>query len=119
VPVPQIAVRLSIKTKTEFEQYAAHFGLTSSHLAKLLILRERHVRRLERLFSEGELPTRQRQLRGSGRRRHITAHVSSLTEQSEFDAYAAKCGLSRDGAGALLIESELTERWLERAVRTE
>ena len=46
----------------------------------------------------------------------VTAHVSSPEKVCEFDAYAKKCGLSRDRAGAYLLEAELEERWLERAI---
>lgn len=49
----------------------------------------------------------------------ITAHFSSAQAVAEFDAYASECGVNRNAAGLWLIEGELRERWLERAVTSQ
>jgi hypothetical protein len=116
--VPQITIRLSPATKAEFDSYAAGLGLMASELAKLLIVRERVRRRLADVFAAGELPTRER--RAGGRDDPlptVTAHLSLLEEVKSFDAYAHQFGLNRTTAGAWLLETELRERWLERAIR--
>jgi hypothetical protein len=43
--------------------------------------------------------------------------MSSLREVTDFDEYAQQCGLNRNGAGAWLLETELRERWLEKAIK--
>jgi len=115
--VPQITIRLPASSKKAFEEYAVGIGLTASELFKLLIVRERKQRRLEKLSSEGKLSPRTRRPAGvTGRLPTITAHLSSIREVKEFDAYAQECGLNRTGAGAELLETELKERWLEHAL---
>lgn len=115
--VPQITIRLPAASKAEFEAYAACMGLKASELVKLLIVRERRRRRLASLSQSGEVVKRVRRPKGAYERLpSITAHVSSLEDQSAFDAYARQCGLNRDSAGAWLLEAELSERWLERVL---
>ena len=117
MPVPQIAIRLPPETKAAFETYAAGLGLDASELAKLLIVRERTLRRLAVLQREGEVPKRKRQTRGRAiDLPKITAHVSSLVQVKEFDDYAKKCELNRNSAGVWLLEKELSERWLEKSL---
>jgi hypothetical protein len=116
--VRQITIRLDPSSKAEFERYAGSLGLMASELFKLLIVRERQQRHLAKLNALGELPHRSRRAIGDGGRLPtITAHVSSVQEVVDFDDYANLCGLKRAGAGALLLEMELRERWLERALR--
>jgi hypothetical protein len=114
---PQITVRLASSVKTEFEAYAAQLGLDTSELAKLLIVRERNLKRLAALKNANEIPTRRRQQYGSRTRfPTVTAHFSTRTPVEEFDAYAKSCGLNRSGAGAWLLEMELREKWLKDAL---
>lgn len=115
--VPQITIRLPPRTKRAFESYAGALGLKASELAKLLIVRERTLKRLSDLKRKGCIPKRKRQPRGSAiPMKSVTAHFSSLREVEEFDAYVKRCQLSRDSAGAWLLESELQDRWLQRAL---
>lgn len=117
MPVPQVTVRLPPETKAVFEHYCEQLGLDASELAKLLIIRERKLRRLLALKTSGRCPKRQRQLRGEAiALPTVTAHLSSVEQVAEFDSYARCCGLNRDNAGAWLLETELSERWLERAL---
>ena len=116
--VPQITIRLSPARKAEFEQYAERVGLDVSALARLLIVREEHQRRLARLAHKG-IPNRPRRVPGTGEGMpKVTAHFSSVEAVAEFDAYAKKCGLTRGSAGAWLVETELNERWLEKAIHS-
>jgi hypothetical protein len=116
VAVAQITVRLEPTVKTAFESYAAEYGLDASELAKLLIVRERYRKQLLKMSAAAELPERLRRPAG-GRLPTITAHLSTVRDVEQFDAYAERCGLNRTGAGALLFEAELNERWLEKALR--
>lgn len=89
----------------------------ASELAKLLIVRERALRRLAGLHLNGRLPPRHRRPVGAAERLPtVTAHMSSLEDVTSFDEYAKDCGLNRSAAGALLLEAELSERWLEWAL---
>lgn len=113
----QITVRLSKSAKAEFDAYSRQLGLAASELAKLLVVRERHQKRLPTLqasaaASAATNTSSQRQRRTS----KVTAHVSSPRQVAEFDAHARACGLDRNGAGVLLLEAELRERWLEKAI---
>ena len=114
--VKQITMRLEAETKRAFHAYATRFGLDASELARLLIHRERYRRRLQQRGLEGAKPAERSRRRGGARMAAVTAHVSSPEQVCEFDAYAKKCGLSRDRAGAYLLEAELEERGLEKAI---
>ena len=115
--VPQITIRLPVASKAAFEAYAAGLGLKASELAKLLIVRERRRRCLVALSQSGGVSKRSRRPKGASEPLPtVTAHISSLEDQSAFDDYARQCGLNRDSAGAWLLEAELTERWLERVL---
>jgi hypothetical protein len=119
MPVAQITIRLAPAVKAEFEGYAERLGLDASELAKLLIVRERNLRRLAAL-SSNETPRRRRRLPGSGGPLPtITAHLSTRAQVDDFDTYAKSCGLNRSGAGAWLLEKELQEMWLEGALSRE
>jgi hypothetical protein len=103
--------------KEAFETYASTFGLKSSDLAKLLIFREKKLRRLLELKRSDRLPEHTRQGRGIAvSKDKITAHVRLVEEVQEFDEYVVSCGLWRDSAGAWLLQTELHEKWLERAL---
>lgn len=116
--IPQITIRLPPRLKIEFEAYANRLGLRSSELAKLLIARERLLRRLKSLHKKRKAPKRSRQERGSAvEMQKITAHVSTVDQVKEFDAYAASCSLNRNLAGAWLLEKELSEKWLRHALK--
>jgi len=117
MPVPQITIRLPPSSKRAFETYAGALGLKVSELAKLLIVRERGLKRLAHLKKSGEVPKRKRQLRGSAvPMKSITAHFSSVREVQEFDTYVKRCDLNRDSAGAWLLEKELDDKWLKRSL---
>jgi hypothetical protein len=116
--VPQITIRLFPEEKEAFETYAQRFGLNCSDVAKLLISREQKLRRLRGLKRTQKLPARTRQDRGFAvAKDKITAHLRSVEEVQQFDEYAVSCGLSRDGAGAWLLQTELREKWLQRALQ--
>ena len=115
--VPQITARLQPEIKKQFEQYAESLGLDASELAKLLIVRERHQMRIAKLKEAGKVSQRPRRPSGESKRLPtITAHLSSLKDVEEFDAYVIKYGFSRSSAGAYLFEFEVRERWLEKAM---
>jgi hypothetical protein len=115
--VPQITIRLLPSLKAEFERYANDLGLRASELAKLLIVREWRLKRLAKRHKAGNVPKRERQERGSAiKLETITAHVSSVDQVEKFDAYAESCSLNRNHAGAWLLETELSEEWLKRAL---
>ena len=115
--VPQITARLSPTIKKQFEQYAASFGLGVSELAKLLIVRERHQKRLIKLKGTAKVSRNSRQsTKTNNRLPTITTHLSSLKDVEDFDAYVRECGFSRSSAGAFLFEAEMQERWLEKAI---
>ncbi|MSO88691.1 MAG: hypothetical protein EXQ89_01735 [Rhodospirillaceae bacterium] len=117
--LPQITIRVAPIVKAAFDRYESDLGLRGSELAKLLIVRERRQRRLAKL-SVAKRPAQQRSvLRGGERMPTITAHFSSAQAVAEFDAYASECGVNRNAAGLWLIEGELRERWLERAVTSQ
>jgi len=103
--------------KAKFYEYASTCGLDASELAKLLIVRERHRRRLKQLRRYTPPILKPRRRKGSGTPLStVTAHLSSVTQVTEFDAYARICGLNRSAAGAWLLETELSERWLKKAI---
>jgi hypothetical protein len=115
--VPQITVRLKPDTKAAFEAYSERVGMDTSELAKLLIVRERKLGRLAALKAEGRSPVRRRQARGAAiALPTVTAHLSSVEQVAEFDKYARLCGLNRNSAAAWLLEAEVQECWLERAL---
>ena len=116
---PQITIRLPSSEKTRFEEYAGSLGLGASELAKLLIVREQHRRRLAESRMASGPSRKSRRPAGTGKRLPtITAHLSSKEEVKKFDAYARECGLNRNGAGAWILQNELRERWLEKAIKT-
>ena len=94
-----------------FEAYACECGLTSkSELLKLLIAREMRLNRLS-------VARRSRQSPTSGRTK-VTAHLTNELD-GELARRAAALGVSTSHAAALLVEGELTERWLERSLTWE
>jgi hypothetical protein len=116
--VPQVTIRLQPQRKRAFDNYAGELGLHASELAKLLIVREKSIRQLATLHAAGKLPERDRRKRGSGiQPGTVTAHLSDVDEVKKFDKYARSCHLSRNAAGALLLEQELLEKWLKRALK--
>jgi hypothetical protein len=117
MPVAQITIRLPPKSKRAFESYAEAMGLKASELAKLLVVRERKLKRLAQLKKNGNVPKRTRQQRGAAvPMKSVTAHLSSVKQVEEFDAYVKSCDLSRDNAGAWLLENELRHRWLQKVL---
>jgi hypothetical protein len=113
----QITIRLNPQEKDAFEDYAAEHDLDDSELAKLLILREKKLKRLAKLKKRRQLPKIERAARGEGfRKPTVTAHVGSSAEVEAFDEYAESCDLNRQSAGAWIFLAELKERWLEKAL---
>ncbi len=113
--VPQITIRLSTEIKSQFAAYASQFGIRESELLRLLITRERIHQRLEKMAPQ---PLEERKERGRVRLPTVTAHMSSITDVQDFDDYASKCGINRNGAGLWLITTELLEQWLKKAIET-
>jgi len=99
----------------DFESYARRCGLTSqSELLKLLIKRELRLKRLSVEQSHG---TAVRQPALSDRKK-ITAHLSDELA-APFASHIRRLGISTSKAAAILVESELDERWLESAISWE
>jgi hypothetical protein len=116
--IPQISVRLATATKSAFLAYSDSLELDHSEVAKLLVIRENGLRRLAALDAEGKAPIRSRQVRGEATPMpHVTVYLRSLKFTKQFTAYARSCGLKRTDALAWLLETELTERWLVRALQ--
>lgn len=112
----QITARLAPDAKQAFDAYAAGVGLDSSELAKLLILREQKLKRLQTKQSQA---APERQQRGSAQKLpKVTAHLSSHDEVVAFDKHARTSGFTRARAAAFLLTWELQERWLEKALIT-
>ncbi|MCS3687500.1 hypothetical protein ABIF07_005473 [Bradyrhizobium elkanii] len=96
----------------QFEGYARRCGMTSlSELLKLLIKRELRLRRLPHAKDDSGV-TRQQPIAD---RKKITAHLSPDMAES-FASHIDGLGLSTSLAASLLVEGELTERWLEAAI---
>jgi hypothetical protein len=118
--LPQISVRLTTATKDEFLTYSSRLELDHSDIAKLLIIREKWLRRLVKLAADGKVPVRARQVRGKAvPMPHVTVYLPSLQFTEEFASYAASCGLKRTDALAWLLQAEIAEQWLARALQTE
>jgi hypothetical protein len=116
-PSTAIVIHISPKAKADFESYAGALWLDAASLLKLLVLREKRLRRLAILKQANKAPLRQRQPKGHAeKRRTVAARLPSAEDVTGFDKYAEECGLNRDSAGAWLIERELDEHWLDCAV---
>jgi hypothetical protein len=116
--LPQISVRVTTAIKDAFLRYSNCVGFDNSEIAKLLVVRERRLRRLAALSAKGKAPVRTRQTRGKAvPMPHVTVYLGSLQFTEQFGAYAASCGLKRTDALAWLLQTELTERWLTRALK--
>jgi hypothetical protein len=108
----QITARLSPSIRDRFDRYAAEVGLDASELARLLITREMHVRRLE------QLAKKQSKLSGASPKygqRKLAAHFHRAKKVAEFGRYAVAQRMSRAAAARAIVEWELHERWLVRA----
>lgn len=113
----QISVRLSERIKEAITSYAGQLEIDVSALINLLVLRETWLQRLAKLRYSGP-PKRLRQQRGMGQPvKHVTVYFGSLARTTEFENYAASCGLKPTDALAWLIEKEIDELWLQRALR--
>jgi hypothetical protein len=119
--VNQITAHVVPRIQKQFSDYATKIGLDDSALAKLLILRERELRRLRTASETKELPglNRERGGRASLASGKVTAHMSTIEDVKKFDLYARTCGMTRSKAAAWLISKEVKERWLEKALRSE
>lgn len=102
---------VEIEAWNKFRQYSGAWGLSSSELLKLLIRREMLHKRLQ--AAAGRQQIRQVRVR---ERRKVTAYLDPALG-GEFITYAEGLGLATSHAAALLVEVELTEKWLERAIR--
>jgi hypothetical protein len=116
--IPQISVRLITASKDAFLAYSDFLELDHSEVARLLVVREKRLRKLAALSAEGKAPIRPRQTRGEAAPMpHITVYLRSLQFTKQFTAYAGSCGLKRTDALAWLLETELNEKWLARALQ--
>lgn len=100
-----------VATQRAFGDYARVCGMTSkSELLKLLIMRELRLQRLS-----GGAQNRQPATAG---RSKITAHLSPDLDAA-LAAHTSALGVTTSHAAALLVERELSERWLETALTWE
>ena len=113
---PQITAHVPATVHERFRRYVERIGMRDSEVAKLLILRERSIRRIKSNAPKGE-PKRRPQSKAKVTRT-VTAHMTSAGQVTEFHVYANGCGLSRSAAAAFLVARELEERWLERSIST-
>lgn len=96
-------------TRRAFDEYARACGITSkSELLSLLIVRELRLKRLP----VGE-QCRQTATKG---RAKITSHLSTDLDTA-LTKRATDLGVTTSHAAARLVETELSERWLESALR--
>lgn len=104
----QLNIYVSGTEQERIDSYAAQFGLDRTGLANLLLYRELRVGRLSAL-KEGGVK------RGGPKETKITAHLRDGRLEA-FVERAKLLGLKRSAAGALVLLSELDDRWLEKAV---
>ena|SRR5579862_4159181 len=109
----QQSFRVSPEVKIAFGAYAGAIGMNDSELARVLIARERRHHQLAKLVSTGA-----RIISGNSGDTKITAHFLTVADRLQFNEYAKTCGVAPGRAGAWIIERELTERWLDRAIST-
>ena len=104
----QLNINVTRTDRERFDSYAAEFGLDRTGLANLLLCRALANGQLSKM--QGADPVRDQR-----RDAKITAH---LTEKrwADFVARAKELNMSNSSAGALVVLTELTERWLESAV---
>jgi hypothetical protein len=102
----QVNIYIRGTDRVRFAKYASQFGLDVTALSNLLLVRELRVGRLGDLQLKGPL---------GPRKEKITAHVAS-DRREDFAIRAKNVGLSMSEAGALLVLTELEERWLEKSV---
>jgi hypothetical protein len=109
--MPQINARLSPESRQRFADYASKLGLDAAELARLLIVRELHTKRILSSKAPNKVAPQQakRQLK------KLTAHFHQIEQIAQFDRYAGANGLSRAAAAKLIFEHELYEEWLARA----
>src|SRR5271167_3059995 len=112
MPSKHISFRIHQGLKNRFERYAASLDVGASELLRLLIAREYRLRRLTREHFD---PDRQSGA-GNASLPTVTAHMLKADDVRRFGAYAEACGITRNEAGAWLIETELREQWLEKAI---
>ena len=112
MPPKHISFRIPEGIKNRFESYAEGLDVRASELLRLLMAREY---RLRRLMKEHFAPDRQR---GTGNASFptVTAYMLKVDDVKRFSAYAQACGITRNEAGAWLIETELREQWLGKAI---
>jgi hypothetical protein len=111
----QITTRLSTKIRAAFDRYAKSVGLDASELARLLIIRELHVRRiLQSTESISGVAPKNRKDRAE---RKLTAHFHSAAVVVELDNYSSAHGYTRSDAAKRIFEQELSEKWLLNAFR--
>jgi hypothetical protein len=105
----QINARLSSTSRARFEAYADKVGLDAGELARLLIVREMHLRRALRP------DTPNRMAATTKGKRKLTAHFHRSGDVAKFDRYARDRGLSRAAAAKVIFERELGDAWLLQA----
>ena|SRR5579862_2372574 len=117
MPTGQIPIRVTAELAEEARAYAKEQGVGDSELFKLLFQRERRLRRLVALQRQGRSPNRRRQTKGSAQSMDVITVYFSLEERAEFERYVGMCGLKKSEAGWWLLEGELREHWLQRALQ--
>ena len=93
-----------------FGSYALELGLDESALATLLIVRELHVGRLQAIAE-----TRSAK---SAKEKRVTARPRQPEIETAFAKHALLNGFKPGQAAALLIQTELSERWLKSALES-
>lgn len=86
-----------------FAAYVESLGVDASALANLLLRRETHLSRLDRL---PDPPAEERGVK-------ITAHFKDAAFKACFTEHARRHGLRAGPAATRLFRAELEERWLE------
>src|SRR5262245_11594794 len=112
----QIPVRLPRPVVERFRAYANDQHISESELVRLLFERERRIRRLEALCREGAAPIRPRAKPGKAVEMDVVTVYFTPEERVEFEAYVAACGIKKGDASGWLLEQELREAWLQRAL---
>jgi hypothetical protein len=108
---PQITAHVCVAERMDFETYARTFSLDPASLLALLLSRELRLARLEALMKIDD-PSRE------ARDMKVTVHGRDLRFRQSVMAMAANCGTSVSNACAVVIRTELRDRWLETALTT-
>jgi hypothetical protein len=112
--MPQITARLSPIIRYRFGRYATELGLDASELARLLITREMRVGRVLRRGNRHSARHGVSSAKLDGSK--LTAHFHRTEKVAAFDRYARAQGFGRAAAVRVIVERELHEKWLAKAL---